>query len=120
MSRVCSGLGVIDGHAHASSPAPGNCADGDDADDSAGECGAAGDHRSGLDSSNVAPNWSSRNGGHGRCGVSGSASSLGSSKRSTDHRRNSRSGRNSLASCADDCTVTDGDDACVSESRRRC
>lgn len=83
MSRVCSGLGVIDGHAHASSPAPGNCADGDDAD-SAGECGAAGDHRSGLDSSNVAPNWSSRNGGHGRCGVSGSASSLGSSKRSTD------------------------------------
>lgn len=84
MSRVYWGLGAIDGHAHASSPAPGNCADGDDADDNAGACGVAGGHRSGLDSSIVAPNWSSRNAGHARCGVSGSASSPGWSKRSMD------------------------------------
>lgn len=84
MSRACSGLGAIDGHAHASSPAPGNCADVDDADDNAGACGVAGGHRSGLDSSIVAPNWSSRSAGHARCGVSGSASSPGWSKRSTD------------------------------------
>lgn len=63
---------------------PDNCADGDDADDSAGGNEQAGDHRSDSDFSNVVPSLSSRNAGLDRCGEWDSVSSLDWSKRSTD------------------------------------
>lgn len=63
---------------------PDNCADGDDADDSAGGNEQVGDHRSDSGFSIVVPSLSSRNAGLDRCGEWDSASSLDWSKRSTD------------------------------------